>query len=306
MTPRISAIVCTYNRSTLLRRCLDGFRDQTLAAGAFEIVVVNNNSNDDTAAVAAEYAAARPNLVLVDEPRQGLSAARNRGLGTASAPLVAFLDDDAVASPDWLDRIVRWFDMLDDTVVMVGGDIDPEWGAPRPDWLNQSMVRAISAGLAWSDEARFVDGRDEWLFEGASGYRLGPLLEFGGFPEQLGRVGDVLLSGEAALHFRLAAAGYRFFYDPALRARHYIAAARLTRPWFRKRYFWQGVTAFQVEQYLRQSGGPAAHSMRIDLPVSEGAWLEAFDNTTENFERALATLYNLGYLLAAQGMILGK
>jgi hypothetical protein len=44
--------------------------------------------------------------------------------------------------------------------------------------------------------------------------------------------------------------------------------------------------------------------MRIDLPVSEGAWLEAFDDTSDApFDRALSTLYNLGYLLAAQGVV---
>lgn len=305
--PRIAAIVCTYNRGDMLRNCLQGLATQSLPLDGYEVVVVDNNSTDHTFEVTADFCMNYPNFVAVGEGRQGLSAARNKGLATASAPLVAFVDDDAIAGPDWLERLASRFDELDKDVVMVGGDVDPVWGAEPPPWLSKDMMRALSAGLDWSNEARFVDGRDEWLFEGASGYRAQPLIDLGGFPEGLGRIGDILLSGEAALHFRLAEQGCRFFYDPGIRVRHHIHADRLTKAWLRRRYFWQGVTGHRVDQYLRRHGAQAIHPTRVDLPVSEGAWLSAFDDTDEGpFERALATLYDLGYLLAVQGVILGR
>jgi glycosyltransferase involved in cell wall biosynthesis len=304
MRPRIAAVVCTYNRRPLLRLCVDGLLGQLLPPGEFEIIVVDNNSSDDTPQFLKEYSSAHPSLRAVREERQGLSAARNSGLAATDAPFVAFVDDDAIPEPDWLPRILQRFETLDPDVAMVGGDIDPIWGETPPEWLTPNMRRALSAELNWSDHARFVDGRDEWLFEGASGYRVEPLRELGFFPGQLGRVGDLLLSGEVAVLFRLRDRGFRFFYDPEIRVQHHIAADRLTKEWFRRRYFWQGVTGFRVNEYLKQNGINAESSMRIDLPVSEGAWLEAFDDTSDApFDRALSTLYNLGYLLAAQGVV---
>ena len=106
-TPQISVIICTYNRAVLLDRALMAFRDQKNPPST-EIIVVDNNSNDDTAErVRRCTEVLRPvvPVIYVFEPKQGLSRARNAGIAAARGDILAFLDDDAIPSPNWLAAI---------------------------------------------------------------------------------------------------------------------------------------------------------------------------------------------------------
>ena len=93
--PYISVIICTYNRSRLLKRALMAFATQEGAADS-EIIVVDNNSTDDTDAVVRICVAALRGVVPVrylHEPVQGAQRARNTGVRAARGEIVAFLDD---------------------------------------------------------------------------------------------------------------------------------------------------------------------------------------------------------------------
>src|ERR1019366_9141445 len=128
--PRISAVVCTYNRAELLPRALDSLATQALPAGQFEIILVDDGSSDATRAVAADFARRAPNFVAIHHVNRGLGAARNTGWRAARAPLIAFLDDDAIAPPEWLDTICRRFAAADARVAVLGGPIDPALEPP--------------------------------------------------------------------------------------------------------------------------------------------------------------------------------
>ena len=88
---------------------------------------------------------------------------------------------------------------LSGDVGVIGGDVIPIWEADRPDWLTDTLLRPLSAGLKWSAEPRFLRS-GEWLIEVNSAYQREALLSIGGFPEHLGRVGDSLLSGEGGVN----------------------------------------------------------------------------------------------------------
>ncbi|MFH1754161.1 MAG: glycosyltransferase family A protein, partial [Candidatus Latescibacterota bacterium] len=103
---KLSVIVCTYNRSPLLVSCLDSLVNQTLPVTNFEIVLVNNNSTDDTQAIAERYAGGHGNIRVINELKQGLSHARNRGWQEAKGKYVAYIDDDAKTLSDWAGRVV--------------------------------------------------------------------------------------------------------------------------------------------------------------------------------------------------------
>lgn len=76
----------------------------------FEIIVVDNSPEDPrTRRLIAEHFASEPRVRLVPEPQRGLSHARNRGLVSARADVVAFTDDDVVVSPTWLSRLAAEF-----------------------------------------------------------------------------------------------------------------------------------------------------------------------------------------------------
>jgi glycosyltransferase involved in cell wall biosynthesis len=102
--PLVSVVVATRDRPTRLRSLLDSLRAQTLPAGAFEIVVVDEASGSQTRQLLERYAGNGEPCVRIirhDVPR-GPGGARNAGWRAALAPLIAFTDDDCVATPDWL------------------------------------------------------------------------------------------------------------------------------------------------------------------------------------------------------------
>lgn len=90
-----SFIIPAYNEEQLLPKCLDSLKRQKGAP--FEIIVVNNNSTDKTASIAKKMG-----VIVVNENKQGLSNARNRGFKEAKGNIICFIDADGVVSRYWL------------------------------------------------------------------------------------------------------------------------------------------------------------------------------------------------------------
>jgi glycosyltransferase involved in cell wall biosynthesis len=103
--PAVSVVVATRNRRGRLRALLESLRAQSLPAGSFETIVVDDASDDGTKEM-LRAEKARPGLALrpIERSSQGgPGRARNEGWRAANAPLVAFIDDDCVATPAWLE-----------------------------------------------------------------------------------------------------------------------------------------------------------------------------------------------------------
>ncbi|HEX5229774.1 MAG TPA: glycosyltransferase family A protein [Bryobacteraceae bacterium] len=111
-----SLIIITLNRSTLLKRTLDGLAMQSRPID--EIIVVDNAPTPDTERVVCSSAAR-----YVPEPKRGYGHARNRGLAEARGEVIYFLDDDCVPEPDWSD--ILWH-------VLESGDADLASGSRAP------------------------------------------------------------------------------------------------------------------------------------------------------------------------------
>lgn len=109
-TPDLSVVVLTYNRSALLMQCLDSLlRDQEEPGAAYEVIVVDDGSTDDTRALTEDRSAGEPRLRYAPQPHLGISAARNRGIREARAPLVAIVADDYILPPEYVRAIVGFF-----------------------------------------------------------------------------------------------------------------------------------------------------------------------------------------------------
>lgn len=139
-------VICTRNRPTHLRKCLEGIAH--LERAPDEVIVVDNTSGDEeTEAVAREFSA-----VYTAEPILGLSRARNRGLAESNSEIVAYLDDDAVPDGRWLKLLLEPF--ADPRVAVVtGGTNSPE---SRAGGCNQEPTRFLSnKDRLWFEIAAF-------------------------------------------------------------------------------------------------------------------------------------------------------
>jgi len=255
MTPVLSVVVCTLDQADYLRKALGSLFEQTLSRADYEVLVVDNGSTDSTKHVVASFPGF-VNLRYLYDPVPGLSHARNLGWQQARGRYVAYLDDDAVASPRWLERIRDRFETLVPRPAGVGGRILGIWEAEKPAWLGDDLQPYLSI-VDWPASPMFLDESRFYLAGTNVCYARTALAECGGFPTDLGRKGLLLLSNEELWMQRiLLSRGKPLWYDPEILVHHHIKAHRLTPDWFLERFFWQGVSDALLEDRLARSGVP--------------------------------------------------
>jgi glycosyltransferase involved in cell wall biosynthesis len=240
-SPLISVVICTHNRAEWLGGAIQSALDQHLPSGGFEVVVVDNASSDRTRETVEPFLE-NGRVRYVHEGRLGLCNARNTVWQSARGQYIAFLDDDAVACPGWLAAVAEAFSTTPAPGV-VGGRVDPIWEGPRPPWLSDDLAGGLAV-LDWSDRSHLItDVRLEWLAGVNLALPVSVLAEVGGFHPWLDRVGARMLSsGDVFLQKQVIGRGYPCLYCPKMAVRHRVPASRLSKPWFYRRYFWQGVS----------------------------------------------------------------
>lgn len=249
--PAISVAILSHDRREYLHRALSSLRGQEFEAARREIIVVLNACTDGSRAMLDDQFSDVPGLVVVEESELGLCAARNRALSLARAPIVAFLDDDAIASAGWLAQIVSAFERHDDTVAAVGGPVEPIWEIPRPDWIPPSLDQFLTI-VDFGAQERTL-GRFQYLVGANMAFRTAALKGVGGFSPELDRIGALLLSnGDLIVQDALRQLGLAVLYDPRVSVRHQVASERLTAAWFWNRGYWQGYSDAVMALRLRR------------------------------------------------------
>lgn len=237
---KASVIICTYNRSALLKESILSVQSQNFPAHQFEIVVVDNNSKDETKDVVESLAALSPvPLKYVFEGRQGLSYARNTGIENSTGEIVVFTDDDIEADPQWLKELIAAFDSPG--TAAAGGPIRPVWPFEKPDWLDENRESYLT--ISEFDSARETGEFKELFYPwGANiAFRRTIFKTAGVFPTDLGRTGSSLLSNEELeLCRKIEAGGHAIRFAPNAIIHHKIPPERLTKLWFFHRTYWQG------------------------------------------------------------------
>ncbi|MEO1592097.1 MAG: glycosyltransferase family 2 protein [Cyanobacteria bacterium J06632_22] len=251
--PIISAIICTHNRDQYLGAAIDSLLSQSF--DRYEVIVVDNASTDKTAAVVkARLGDAR--LRYVHEPTLGLSVARNRGAQESQGQILAYLDDDAEASEQWLLALARVFE-AHEKVAIAGGKVTLLWPdavtAP-PNWLSDELASGLGA-YDLGDELTFITNPN--LTPRGLNYAIRKtfLDAVGGFDANLGRVGKNLLSNEELHMTQLALRqDWQVAYIPDALAAHNVSPARLKPGWFLSRSWWQGISECYREQVSGRAG----------------------------------------------------
>jgi glycosyltransferase involved in cell wall biosynthesis len=239
LTPDVSIVLPTYNRSPNLRRTLASVLGQQTTAH-YEVIVVDNNSTDGTRADVERTIAEGAPVRYLLEPNQGVSYARNAGIRMARAPLIAFVDDDVSVASDWIETICRFFDQHPE-MDCVGGKVLPVWEGEPPAWLTRDNWAPVAL-LDLGDTSRIIDaGSPLCLLTANLACRREIFERVGLFGTELQRVHDGIGSMEDhEWLLRFWAAGRQAMYVPELRAVTDVPRRRMTRGYHRRWHFGHG------------------------------------------------------------------
>lgn len=230
VSPVVSVVLPTCDRRAQTTRCVESLRAQSL--GAIEILVVDDGSADGTPEAIESLAATHDDRrvrVLRNGRNLGANASRNRGVAESRGRLVAFLDSDCVADPDWLERLIAPFE--DPSVGAVSGLVEDTAG----DNVWELAFRGTHRLPRRGPTSRFVSGnlcvRRE-LLEGHAWEE-----DFTDAAVTAEGRADVAFSGrcdEEGLHLAIRAAGWRVLAEPSARVEHdhpYSARSFLRQAW---------------------------------------------------------------------------
>ena len=252
---RLSLIVATYNRAESLITALQSVVEQTAPKEEWECVVVNNNSTDDTAARFKTFAEDHPDVQLrmVDEQRQGLSYARNRGIGESEGEYIAIIDDDERIAPDFIASYIALFDSTSDPMA-AGGPIVAEYPSGMPRWMSSFTERPIANTMYFGDKVTlFPAGRIPG--GGNMAIRRSAIRRYGVFDTSLGYVGEKLIGGEECdLFERLQIAEAKYYYVPGAVMYHIIPKEKLTQEYLSRLSYNVGVSKLRRARYYHRIG----------------------------------------------------
>jgi GT2 family glycosyltransferase len=203
-----------------------------------ETILVIDHNDELLARARSELPTAR---VVENLRPRGVSGARNTGIAEATTMVIAFLDDDALPEPDWLERLLAPYD--DDRVMVVGGSAAPAWPAsgrpdhlpPELDWIVGCTYRGQPTALT---EVRNPFGCNMSV-------RRTAFEVVGMFNEGRGRAHQLPLGTEETelcIRIRQQIPGARVVLEPAARVHHRVSADRTTWRYLRLRSHAEGVS----------------------------------------------------------------
>ncbi len=219
-----------YGRAELLRACLQSLLDQTWPR--LEILVVDNGSQDHSTDVVASFAGRGVRLLSLPENR-GFAAAVNLGVRQARGELVALLNNDAVASPKWVERLLSGIGasaevgMCASKILFHGSDvIDKAGHLIFPDGQNRGR------GTGERDRGQYDATQEVLAADGCAAlYRKQVLEEVGGFDESFFAYAE-----DADLGLRARWLGWRCLYVPGAVVHHHHSST--LGPYSPRKIYW--------------------------------------------------------------------
>ncbi|MFI5251635.1 MAG: glycosyltransferase [Bacteroidota bacterium] len=247
-----SIIVPTYNRLPSLKRALESLFRQDFPS--FEIIIVNDGSSESTAeyltALAGEH-----KLTYLHQQNKGPALARNLGIGAARGKYIAFIDDDCIAPPNWL----SWYHKRFNETGASGIGGSSRTGDP-------STLFAVANDLIVNFFKENLNNRAEnqtpFLTSNNAAYTKSCLDHVGGFHKDFKRGAE-----ERDLNFRLAAAGEKLLYEPAIVIEHYNDADFTA---FLKHQYEQGRGSYLLYANARKVTG------KKPMMIPAGTYLKLF------------------------------
>jgi glycosyltransferase involved in cell wall biosynthesis len=231
---KLSVVICTYNRADCILNALHSLVQQTLPHYLFEVLLINNNSTDTTESLCKNFAQHIPdfNYRYLLETQQGLSHARNRGIAEAAGDILVFMDDDATAAPDYLERMTAFF-VQTPGAAACGGRIYPCFESRRPRWMSHFLL-SLTSSIDLGNRTKIFSHR-QFPVGANMAVRSDLFKKYGSFNPDLGRKGNSMDGAEEKdFFYRLTAVGEQIYYVPDAIVHHYVPDRRLTFSFFQR------------------------------------------------------------------------
>ncbi len=261
----ISVIICAYTekRWNDLVAAVKSIQEQTVSPREIIVVIDHNTSLLERAK------AYMTGITLIENSQpQGSSGARNSGIAIARGALLAFLDDDATAEVDWLERLSDG--CADYYVLGVGGKVEPFWTSKRPAWFPKEFDWVVGCSYEGLPESS-TEIRN--LYCGCACIRREVFELAGGFRNGIGRVGiDPMSCEETELCIRAQQHWPQkfFLYEPQAIIHHHIPSFRASWRYFIARCYAEGRSKAIVAEFVGTKDGLASERAYIYQTLPRG------------------------------------
>lgn len=262
MHQQVSVVICAFTEDRWgdLVAARESLQRQSISPDQVIIVIDHNQTLLERARRRFTDAEVIPNA-----EDKGLSGARNTGVGMASAEIVLFLDDDAVAETEWVKYMAEPFDRKE--VVGVGGLALPNWDAgKRPLWFPEEFLWVVGCSYVGLPS----DGASIRNPIGSSmGFRKSSVVASGGFSPGLGRIGSKPLGGEEtdlSMRIRQRSVSNEVVLCRRAIVNHRVPVERQRISYFVRRCYWEGISKSAIVR--RQAAGEKSWARSLSTEQS--------------------------------------
>jgi len=299
---KISVIICAYteNRWDDLKAAVKSVKEQTQQP--LEIIIVIDHNPKLFERAQDNF----PDVIVIENQGvRGLSDARNSGITASRGEMIAFMDEDAYARPDWLARLSVHYQ--DTHVAGVGGLVEPDWVAKKPAWFPIEFNWVVGCSYRGLPETLSVVRN---MIGCNMSLRREVFEKVGGFRSGIGRVGTIPLGCEETELCIRASQGIEnclFLHEPQARVSHRVPAQRGKFSYFVSRCYAEGLSKALVTRLVGQTGLSSETSYTMKT-LPQGAWQgvkdAVFHLDLSGIGRASAII--VGFGTTAVGYMVGK
>jgi glycosyltransferase involved in cell wall biosynthesis len=221
--PQLSICIATLDRASDLKTCFDALQ-LTRGLDSVEILVVNNGAGEDTERICQLYQDLLP-VRYIRHPQPTLAEVLNRAWREAEAEWVAYIDDDSIVYPGWLEAILPALSRVDSRCFAMGGNVDMGNEPPvLPDWCHPDFAQSAFSNVQFGPEDKYLEFPACPIGNNLA-FRRAFIQRHGGFP------GELRTYWENYLVWQGYWQGGSCFFNSEMRVAHIPGPRRFNRKW---------------------------------------------------------------------------
>ncbi len=291
-----SVVMCAYTESRWddMLAAVESVKTQTYPP--FEIILVIDH-NPTLLERTRAHLSNTGVIVIENAGQRGLSSARNSGIAVAQGSIIAFMDEDALAAPDWLAQLNRVY--RDQDVMGAGGAIRPNWLSERPKWFPEEFDWVVGCTYRGMPEA---EAPVRNLIGCNMSFRRYVTDLNGSFRDGIGRIGTLPVGCEETEYCIRANQKWphkKMIFNPQAQVFHNVPAARANWRYFVSRCYAEGISKAVIGRFVGTSSSLSSEKTYV-LKILPKAILRGLASTVFRFDlnglgRAVAVVAGLGF-----------